>query len=360
MLVLYTSQLTGGNIMKKRIIMLTLLTMLVTFFTTACGSSNNSTSENSKNSKKLVVYTPNSEAMLNAIIPQFEKETGISVELVTAGSGELIKRLQSEKENPYGDVMFGGAYALFKANEDVFAEYVSENDQYLLEGHRNTTGYMTSYVSDGSVLLVNTNLAGNLEINGYKDLLNPELKGKIATADPASSSSAFAQLTNMLLAMGGDYTSEVGWNYVADLIENLDGKISSGSSAAHKSVADGEYAVALTYEDPAVSYVQDGAPVKVVYPVEGTVFLDAVAGIVKNAPNEENAKLFIDFIISKEAQDALGSQTTNRPLRMDAQLNPAMTPIENINAIIEDVEYVAQNKTQIIETYTDLLTSISK
>lgn len=346
--------------MRKQIILLALLTFVVMIFTTACGSSNNDKGSDSKASKKLVVYTPNSEAMLNAIIPQFEKQTGITVELVTAGSGELIKRLQSEKENPYGDVMFGGAYALFKANEDVFAEYVSENDQFLLEGHRNTTGYMTSYVSDGSVILVNTNLAGNIQINGYKDLLNPELKGKIATADPASSSSAFAQLTNMLLAMGGDYTSEAGWDYVAALIENLDGKIASGSSAAHKSVADGEYAVALTYEDPAVSYVQDGAPVKVIYPEEGAVFLDAVAGIVKNAPNEENAKLFIDFIISKEAQDALGSSTTNRPLRIDAQLNPAMTPMENINAILEDVEYVANHKTDIVTTYTDLLTSISK
>src|SRR5690625_6653663 len=51
-----------------------------------------------------------------------------------------------------------------------------------------------------------SDLIGDIEINGYKDLLNPELKGKIAAADPASSSSAFAQLTNMLLAMGGDYT----------------------------------------------------------------------------------------------------------------------------------------------------------
>ena len=46
-------------------------------------------------------------------------------------------------------------------------------------------------------------------MNGYADLLQPELVGKIASADPASSSSAFCQLTNMLLAMGG-YEDDYG------------------------------------------------------------------------------------------------------------------------------------------------------
>lgn len=242
--------------MKKWSVVLIILTIM-TAILGACGGGNSKGSEAGGESKKLVVYTPNSEEMLNALVPAFEKQTGISVELVSAGSGELIKRIQSEKANPYADVMFGGAFALFHDNADLFEKYVSSNDKDMLEGHRNTTGIMTPYVSDGSVLLVNTNLAGNIEINGYEDLLKPELKGKIAMADPANSSSAFAQLTNMLKAMGGDYSSEKGWDYVGKLLENLDGKIAGGSSKAHKSVADGEYVVALTYEDPAVSYVKD-------------------------------------------------------------------------------------------------------
>jgi len=345
--------------MKQRLSVLVIVTIMVVVLA-ACGGGNSKGDESGAPSKKLVVYTPNSEAMLNALIPAFEKQTGISVELVSAGSGELIKRIQSEKTNPYADVMFGGAYALFNDNADLFEKYVSPNDKDLIEGHRNTTGIMTPYVSDGSVLLVNTKLAGDIAINGYEDLLNPQLKGKIAMADPANSSSAFAQLTNMLKAMGGDYNSDAGWDYVSKLLKNLDGKIAGGSSKAHKSVADGEYVVALTYEDPAVSYVKDGAPVKVVYPKEGAVFLDAVAGIVKGAKNEDNAKKFIDFIISKEGQDALGRETTNRPLRMDAIIGDFMTPVDKIKVIAEDVPYVAENKATIIERYNELFTSISK
>ena len=362
--------------MKKRVNALLILTFIMALVA-ACGSGG--TAENSgappagtasgssspdaspaSGSGKLVIYTPNSEAMINAIIPLFEKQSGVSVELVSAGSGELMKRIQSEKNNPYADVMFGGAFALFNSNKDLFQEYVSPNDKELVEGHHNTSGYMTSYVSDGSVLLVNTNLVGDIPINGYADLLNPKLKGKIAMADPANSSSAFAQLTNMLKAMGGGYTSQAGWDYVSALLKNLDGKIAGGSSKAHKSVADGEYVVGVTYEDPAVSYVKDGAPVKVVYPKEGTVFLDAVAGIVKGSKNQENAKKFIDFLISKEGQDALGQQTTNRPLRADAAIGSYMTPITSIKTVEEDVAYVADNKTAIIEKYKDLFTSVAK
>ncbi|MDZ5016664.1 extracellular solute-binding protein, partial [Clostridium perfringens] len=189
-------------------------------------------------------------------------------------------------------------------------------------------------------LLVNKNLIGNIKIKGYKDLLNPELKGKIAASDPATSSSSFAQLTNILLAMGGDYTSDAGWNYVKSLVANLHGKVANGSGAVHKSVADGEFVVGLTYEDPSVSYVKNGGNVEVVYPEEGAVFLDPGSAIIKGAKNMDNAKLFMDFLTSKKAQDAFGTQLTIRPLRKDAELADYMKPLKDIKLLEEDRDYV--------------------
>ncbi|MCB2340312.1 ABC transporter substrate-binding protein [Clostridium estertheticum] len=343
--------------MKKSIALFTAI-VVSTVLLAGCGSGNKTTTTATANSKKLVVYSPNSEAIINTIIPMFEKETGIKVELVSAGTGELLKRLQSEKENPYADVMFGGSRSQFVQNPDIFQKYISPNDKYLIDGHKNTSGYITSYIADGSVILVNTKLIGDIKIEGYADLLNPALKGKIATADPSSSSSAFAQLTNMLLAMGGNYTSDKGWSYVKKLFANVDGKIASGSGAAHKSVADGEYIAALTYEDPSASYVKSKAAVKIVYPKEGTVFLDASSAIVKGSKNVDNAKKFIDYIISKNAQDAFGSQLTNRPLRKNTKLGTYMTSMDKIKLIKEDTTYVDKNKTNIVKKYTDIFTSI--
>ncbi|SHJ91760.1 iron(III) transport system substrate-binding protein [Clostridium amylolyticum] len=343
--------------MKK---IIALVTAVALSLGTLVGCGGGEKAGDTKDSKKLVVYSPNSEDIINTIVPMFEKETGIKVELVSAGTGELIKRLQSEKDKPYADVLFGGSRAQFVQNIDLFEKYVSPNDKDLLEGHQNSTGSFTSYVADGSVLLVNKNLVGNIKIEGYEDLLNPALKGKIASADPASSSSAFAQLTNMLLAVGGDYTSDKGWDYVKKLTANLDGKVASGSGAAHKSVADGEYVVALTYEDPSASYVRSGAPVKIVYPKEGAVFLDGTAGILKGSKNMDNAKKFIDFIISKKAQDAFGSQLTNRPLRKDAEVGSYMTPMKEIKLLNEDHDYVNKHKSEIVKKYTEIFTSNKK
>lgn len=336
--------------MKKIISTFLLLTLSVLLV--ACGG------KDSGSSDSLVIYSPNSEDIINTLIPLFEKESGIKVELISAGTGELIKRISSEKENPYADIMFGGSKAQALGYADLFEEYVSKNDADMLDEHKNTSGFLTPYIADGSVILVNTDLIGDIEINGYEDLLNPALKGKIAAADPASSSSAFAQLTNMLLAMGGDYTSDAGWDYVAKLVENLDGKVASGSGAVHKGVADGEYVVGLTYEDPSASYVRDGAPVKIIYPKEGTVFLDAGVEIVKGSKNLENAKKFVDFIISKDAQDAFGTELTNRPLRKDVELGDYMTPMEDINIILEDEDYVKDNRDELIEKYIDVFTSV--
>ena len=237
---------------------------------------------------ELVVYSPNSEGLINATIPLFEEKYGITVEVIQAGTGELVKRIESEKNDPYADVLFGGSWSQMYDNEELWEPYVSVNNDSVVDAYKNECGFITSNVLDGSVLIVNTDLIGDIEINGYEDLLNPELKGKIATADPANSSSAFAHLTNILLAMGG-YEDDAAWEFVEKLFENVDGKILESSSGVYKGVADGEYVVGLSYEDPCAQLVKDGAPVKIVYMEEGTVYLPASATIIKGAKNMDNA-----------------------------------------------------------------------
>lgn len=306
---------------------------------------------------KLVVYSPNSEGLINATIPLFEQKYGVKVELIQAGTGELIKRLQSEAADPYCDVMFGGAHSQFVANKDLFQDYVSPNDKNVEEAYQNKSGYTTSYVLDGSVIIVNKNLIGDIPVTGYADLLNPALKGKISSADPGSSSSAFAQLTDMLLAMGG-YENDAAWDYVKQLYTNINGKITAGSSEVYKGVADGEMVVGLSYEDPCAQLVRDGAPVEIVYPKEGTVFLPATSGIIKGAKNVVNARKFIDFILSEEVQDIYGTTLTNRPVLKGVKTADYMKPLDQIFTIIEDMDYVNANKDAIVTKYKDIFASI--
>ena len=54
--------------------------------------------EAKKGGGKLVVYSPNSEGLMNATIPLFEEKYGVDVEVIQAGTGELVKRIESERK----------------------------------------------------------------------------------------------------------------------------------------------------------------------------------------------------------------------------------------------------------------------
>ncbi len=340
----------------KRLIVLAAMALLAASVFAGGGSETPSTAAPTA-TDRLVVYSPNSEGLLKSTIPAFEAKYGVKVEVISAGTGELFKRLQGEANSPYADVVFGGAYATFAINEPLFEHYTSVNNDKVIDIYRNKTGFITPYVLDGSVLLVNKRLIGDIQINGYKDLLNPALKGKIVSANPTASSSAYAHLTNMLKAMGnGSYEDPAAWQFVRELFTNT--IVIDSSSAVWKGVRDGEYTVGLSYEDPSVQLVRDGADVKVIYMKEGVVYLPAGSGIVKGAPNMVNAKRFIDFITSPEIQNVYGTSVTNRPVMADVETPSYMVPMKNINVIEEDMDYVYKHKTDIQSKFKDIYVDI--
>ncbi|MDR2772110.1 MAG: ABC transporter substrate-binding protein [Elusimicrobiota bacterium] len=339
--------------MKKIVLFVAAFALLAGGVLVGCGSK-------SSDAGRLVIYSPNTEDLVNNIITAFEKETGVKVEIISTGTGEIFKRVEAEKNSPNADVLWGGSWAVYASNLDLLEEYVSANDKDLPVQYQNVTKKITTYCLDGSVILVNTDLIGNIKVEGYMDLLNPALKGKIAMGDPSNSSSAFAHLTNMLLDIGKNYTSAAGWDYVKALLIQVNGKILNSSSAVHKGVAGGEYTVGITYEDPSAAYVRDGAPVKIVYMKEGVVFLYPGSAIVKGAKNLDNAKKFIDFITSKTAQDIIGTKLTVRPVRADATLGSYMKPMNEITILSEDYDYVQKHKNEIVEQYKKIFTQVSK
>lgn len=115
--------------------------------------------------------------------------------MLTGGIGELLKRVESESSNPYCDVVLGGSDRPYLNYLDELQEYVSENDQYMLEGHGSFEGKLTPINSDAPVIMWNTNLIGDIKVNSFEDLLQPELKGKIALPDPATSGNGLSTIT---------------------------------------------------------------------------------------------------------------------------------------------------------------------
>ena len=160
----------------------------------------------------------------------------------------------------------------------------------------------------------------------------------------------------LMYGMGnGDPMSADAWDFIDKFLVNLDGKIASSSSQVYNGVANGEYAVGLSYEDPCVELQAKGEqPVKVVYAVEGTIFPGQSVQIIKGAPHMENAKKFVDFVLSEESQTAVAAELNLRPLRAGVPTNAKMIPNEEIKLFdTYSMKYIAEHKTEIVNTYLE-------
>ena len=308
-------------------------------------------------SKKLVVYCPHPLVFIEPIVKKFEAATGIQTEGVAAGTGELLKRVEAESANPLGDVMWGGTLSVLEPSKKFFETYQSPEVASFVDEAKDPDGKITGFTLVPSVIMVNTKLIGNIKVEGYQDLLNPALKGKIAFADPSKSSSSFEHVVNILYGMGkGD--PEKGWGFVQELAKNLGGKLLSGSSAVYKGVADGEYTVGLTFEEGAATYVKSKAPVKIVYMSEGVISKADGSAIIKGAKNMENAKKFVDFVSSKETQSMIASQLSRRSVRKDVPPGEGLMPLPQIKLIKDNTEVVNKSKRQWLEKFKDIYTSL--
>ena len=316
---------------------------------------------------ELIVYTPNPSEEIENILKVFAEKYNISLgdtgEPQSMGTGEAFTTIDGEKENPQADVLFGGVEPNWTHDfPDLFETYVANGNENLPEEYQNPDGMITYYILGGScVLIVNDELEKELgvEIKGYEDLLNPALKGYIAAADPGASSSAQAHLCNILLAMGDGeipYESDAAWDYVAKLIDQLDGAYAGGSSAVIKGVINGEYAVGLSYEVGVAQYLRDGAQgVHAVYPVEGVSWTPVGSAIIKGAKNMENAKLFMDWLVSEENQTNMALNTICRGVRPDLFVaNEYMPAFDTLNLKQADMSYTDTNKQTILDRWNDL------
>ena len=248
---------------------------------------------------KLTLYYSNSTEWADPIIQEFEDQTGIEVSLVQDGTSSLFARIKAEAGNPQADVVWGGVIDTYRANQDLLQEYTSSEVDSLKPEAVDPNGYYTGFDMGPMVMIYNTELVPEDEApTKWSDLLDEKYKGQIACADPTSSSSSFACIMSIILAYGTE--DGKGYDFVEDLVHNLDGKVLSSSSGVYKGVSDGEYMVGLTYEEAALRYIESGANIQVVYPEEGLGFGIMGAFIPSEAPNKEAANQFLNYILEPE------------------------------------------------------------
>ena len=158
----------------------------------------------------------------------------------------------------------------------------------------------------------------------WADLLDPKWKGKIAFTDPANSGSAYSTVTMLVDLFGG---GDAGWAKVRQLIANT--KVLNRSSLVFQGVGNGEYPLGISLEYAGYIWAKGGAPVKTIYPSDGTLALMEGVAIIKGGPNGESARKFVDWVNRKDVREMILKATYRRPARSDMDLSklPGVTDL---------------------------------
>ena len=313
---------------------------------------------------KLVLYSSMTENDLNNLIELFNaKYPDCEVEVVNGSAGELLARITAEKGNPQGDMMWGGlGNSDGDTHKDIFEHWLSEYEDEVIPDFKSTNGFYNLDHLSTCVFCVNTQLEKELGLNikGYADLLDPKLKGKIVFSNPNSSSAAWNNVCNIMSVFGKD--SPEAWDYMTKLMKN--GLIVSvSSSVCFKSVETGEYVAGITYGDVAATLLKSGAKnIRMVYPEEGTSAAALGCAVVAGAPHPKAAKAMVTFLMSKEGQDELGKalgtlRMTNSRANFES---PYLPKTSEVKWVSRDVNWMIENKAQVLEHWNKIYAEINK
>ena len=303
---------------------------------------------------KVVVYTSNDSNLNRFIFEAFKKETGIEVEGVEAGSGVIFRRIQSERERPLGDIVWGVSRTLLRANKALLAPYASKNKGAVPAAFRDPDDHWIGTNVHILVILQNTKQMPDARgPKGWADLLKSDYKGKIAFTDPANSGSAYSNVTLWAQMWGNN---DAGWEKASQLIANT--RVLNRSSLVFQGVGNGEFPLGISLEYAGYQWSSNGAPVKVIYPADGTIAQMEGVAVIKGGPNIENAKQFVDYVTRKDVREAILRFAFRRPARDDLDLSKlpgAMPQLSAIKILDYDEDHWVEKRAETAKKIQDII-----
>jgi len=303
---------------------------------------------------KLVVYSANDANLNRFVFEAFTRETDIQVEQVEAGSGVVFRRIQSERERPLGDAVWGVSRLLLNANKSLLAPYASKNKDAVPGQFRDPADLWIGTNVHLLAILQNTKLVpADKAPKAWADLADPQWKDKIAFTDPANSGSAYSNLTMLAQLWGG---GEAGWEKVARLLANT--KVLNRSSLVFQGVGNGEFPLGMSLEYAGYQWASNGAPVRVIYPEDGTVAQMEGVAVIRGGPHPEAAKQFVDYVTRKDVREAILRFAFRRPARDDldlSQLPGHMPPLAQVKIVDYDEDGWTAKRAETMQKIQDIV-----
>ncbi len=290
---------------------------------------------------RLTLYCSSDEAWCQQAKTEFEKATGIRVDMTRKSSGETYAQIKAEAANPKGDVWWGGTGDphLQAAEENLTQAYVSPNRRRIAEFAIN----QAKASKDRTIGIYSGALGWGyneemLKKEGlpvpqcWADLIKPIYKGKIQIANPNSSGTAYTALATLVQLMG----EKDAFNYLRALHRNVNQYTKSGSAPV-KAAGAGETLIGIVFMHDAVAVAAAGRPIKTVAPCEGTGYEIGSMSIIRGARNLDNARKFYDWALTAESQGrAKDVRSFQVPSNLDAAVSPLTPDLSRIKLINYD------------------------
>ncbi|TDT68016.1 iron(III) transport system substrate-binding protein [Hypnocyclicus thermotrophus] len=307
-----------------------------------------------KKKKTLTIYAGLMEDHAMAAVKQFEKETGIKTNFVRMSSGETLARIRAEKDNMTASIWYGGPADAFIAakQEGLLEAYKSPNAEIIPDKFKDKDGYWTGIYIGYLGFVMDREW---FEEKGYdypkswQDLLKPEFKGEIVTAHPGSSGTAYTMLSTVIQLMG----EEKGLEYMKKLNGQIRQYTKSGT-APGRMVGLKEIPIGITFLHDAIKYRLEGFKnIEIAAPAEGTGYEIGAVAVLKNGPDMEAAKKFVDWALTKKAQE-LGQKVGSYQFLTNPNANPpkeAMV-LKNTKLIDYDFSWAGKNRGKLVEKFS--------
>ena len=338
--------------MMTRLILIFILTAVFMTALSSCGGKDSHTDKISTTQKTdLVVFSPHPAEKTEAIIREFRQRTNLVVREVHGGTAELLFRLKGCVE--IADVFWGGGVESLESAKELFQPYESSQSAYITPSSMDAEHLWTGFSLMTMVIVYNSALVKTQDApDSWNDLKSPFFSSRVFIPDPEKSGSAYSMLNAILL------TAEDGnWDLLGAIKQQAaSGGVASNAPLVHTAVASGEYFAGLTSEDSALAYLQQntGSPLSIVYPADGTVSVPDGVALVKGCVNENAAKEFIDFVLSKGVQATVVHDWMRRSVRNDVSLPDKAREVSDIKILSYNIYDAAKNREIFLEHWRQL------
>ena len=302
--------------------------------------------------QKLYVYTSMKESMIGGLKTAFTKKyPDIKIDFQSAGAGKLMAKIAAERESGkiLADVLWTSEVPDFyqlKAN-GLLLPYIPAESKALMNPLPDYDGSFTAARLGTLGIAYNTKHVKEAP-KTWDDLKKPAFKRAFGIANPALSGTAYMSVAVLSKAFG--------WQYFEALRAN-GAKMGKGSGQVVDDTASGDLVASLGVDYITLDKIDKGATLALAYPPEMLVIPSPIA-ILKNSPNADAAKKFVDFVLSKEGQTIVANEGT-LPVRTDVQV-PAQYKLPFAEEAMKramkiDYQQIMAEKEATIKKFTEIM-----